>query len=162
MDLEIARFLTSEAGERLLEAGLDFEVEMVPSEEDEDVVVAMEPEPPTRIRQGSTITLEVSNGMSPEAPMPDLVGMSRADVIVTLGALRETTLIEFQWSFSEIPVADPLEANVVLSTSPPAGSLLTEDSVVVVTITVFDPGAGSGDGEPPASEGIGQILSKSH
>jgi penicillin-binding protein 1A len=128
-----------EAGRLLLHSGLDFEIELVPSDEEADTVVATNPLPATRIPEGSTVTVEVSNGMSPEVPMPDLTGASRADVTVTLGRLRDTSLIEFDWRFVEIPVADPLEANVVLETSPRAGDPLSEDSEIVVTITVLDP-----------------------
>ena len=42
-------------------------------------------------------------GVAPGSPAAQ-AGLQEGDVIVTLGALQETTLIEFQWSFSEIPV----------------------------------------------------------
>jgi penicillin-binding protein 1A len=137
-----------DAEEELLEAGLNVESEAVNSEEPVDTVLSSDPEPRTRIRQGSTITIEVSNGLSPEAPLPDLVGNTRAQAVATLEALREATQISFEWTFFDVPVGDPLEANLVTATSPPPGSIITEETTVVVTVTMFDPAV-----EPPPDDG---------
>ncbi|HSM01178.1 MAG TPA: transglycosylase domain-containing protein, partial [Acidimicrobiia bacterium] len=52
-----------DAEEAIFDAGLDFEVVEVNSDEPVNTVVSTDPEPGTRVFQGSTIQVEVSNGM---------------------------------------------------------------------------------------------------
>jgi len=137
-----------DAEEELLEAGLAVEMTMVNSDEDEDTVVSLDPEPDTRVEQGSTVEVEVSNGKSPETMMPYLIGATRPEVTNALNALRAQTEIEFEWDFENIRVDRQADANTVLRTTPLPGQMITEDTVVIVTITLYDPDAGdqaSGD-----------------
>ncbi len=127
-----------DAEEELLEEGLDVDFKLVNSDEPEDEVVGMDPEPNTRVRQGTKVELEVSNGKSPETAMPDLVDRNRADVTAILEALRDSTEIDFVWTFQEIGVGEEAESDQVIATNPPVGQTVTEDTVIVISITVFD------------------------
>ena len=60
--------------EELLQAGLEADIKLVNSDEPEDTVVASDPEPGERVRQGSVVEIEVSNGLSPTLVLPNLIG----------------------------------------------------------------------------------------
>ncbi len=124
-----------EAEEELLQAGFNVNITMVNSDEKEDEVVAQDPEPGTRITQGATIDLEVSNGYSPETVLPDLIGGTRDMARTTLTALRWQTGIEFTWTFVNVEVTDPTERNTVLSTNPSPGASITEETNIIIRIT---------------------------
>jgi penicillin-binding protein 1A len=124
-----------EAEEELLQAGFKVDITLVNSDEEEDEVVAQDPEPGRRITQGTTIDLEVSNGVSPETVLPDLIGNTREMARTTLTALRRDTGIEFSWIFINVEVTDPAERNTVLSTSPSPGSIITEETNIIIRIT---------------------------
>jgi beta-lactam-binding protein with PASTA domain len=53
----------------------------------------------------------------------------------TLTALRRDTGIEFSWIFINVEVTDPAERNTVLSTSPSPGSIITEETNIIIRIT---------------------------
>jgi membrane peptidoglycan carboxypeptidase len=126
-----------DAEEELLKAGFDLEITMVNSDEDEDVVVATDPEAGERIRQGTTIEVEVSNGLSPETVLPDLIGRSRQQARATLNALRDETEIDFSWEFVTVDVGDPELHNTIASTDPAPGATITEETVIVIYVNRF-------------------------
>ncbi|NQV05813.1 transglycosylase domain-containing protein [bacterium] len=132
MDLE-------DAEEDLFEAGFEVEVEYVNSDEDEDTVVAQDPDAGTRERQGETVTLEVSNGKSPSTIIPDLTGLSRAEVNQRLTQLRNSSGIAFNWIFRERAVINRENANQVRAQFPEPGSAIRASTTVVVRITRYDP-----------------------
>ncbi len=130
MDLE-------EATEELYKAGFNVEVEYVNSDEPEDQVVAQDPENPERVKQAEVVKLEVSSGRPPEVAMVDLVGLSSGEAVAILQALRQATEIDFAWQLVTVPVSNPAERDQVLATRPSAGTMITEDTVVVVRYTVY-------------------------
>jgi len=134
-----------DAEEDLLKAGFLPEVEYVNSEEDEDTVIALDPPPGTRHRQGGTVTVEVSNGRSPATTMPELYGMSRAQVNQTLTALRDGSGIGFSWVFIEREMPRQELDGLVEEQFPQPGDDVTANTVIRVRILVWD-GTGAGDG----------------
>jgi membrane peptidoglycan carboxypeptidase len=128
-----------DAEDELRKAGFEPEIEYVNSEEPEDTVVAMDPEPGTRERQGTTVKLEVSNGRSPSTTLPDLTGLTRAQVNATLTALRESTGIEFTWTFRERTMPRPELDDRVEAQWPLPGDPITKDTVVIVRVLVYEP-----------------------
>ena len=144
-----------EAEEKLFEEGLDIDIKLVNSEEDEDTVVMTDPEPGQRVRQGTVVEVEVSNGLSPETILPDLTGLNRAQVNNRLTRLRTDTEIDFTWIFRDRPVRFEENADTVQVSDPRPGSTLTEDSRVVIFITIFDPGAFEDPPPPPPDDGDG-------
>lgn len=123
-----------DAEEELLQAGLEVNITIINSEEDEDTVVTTDPEAGRRVLQGSTIEVEVSSGLPPETNLPDLIGMTREEARAALVALRRETEIEFHWEFINIEVTDPALRNMIVSTSPGPGAIITEETVVVIRI----------------------------
>jgi membrane carboxypeptidase/penicillin-binding protein len=133
MELEDAR-------KALYEAGFDAEWEYVNSDEPEDDVVTQDPENPTRIKQGEMVKLEVSNGKSPEAIMPNLVGMDLGEALTLLDALRTETEVDFTWELVSVATNDPGEHNKVVGTRPGTGRPITKDTVVVIRYRIYGAG----------------------
>jgi membrane peptidoglycan carboxypeptidase len=132
---EVVGMDIDEAEEVLLQAGFETTFTMINSDEDEDSVVTQDPEAGELIRQGTTVELEVSNGLSPETILPDLIGGTRQAARIALTNLRRETGIEFSWEFVEVAVTDPAEHNQVLSTEPGPGSTITEETHIVIRVT---------------------------
>ena len=75
-----------EAVRRAGRAGLRVRTRNVPSEEDRGTVVAQEPPAGERVRRGTTLALNISEGPPPVA-LPDLVGRTEAQAASRLTAL---------------------------------------------------------------------------
>jgi len=129
-----------DAEDDLYQAGFDVEWEYVNSDEPEDDVVTQDPEHPTRIKQGETVKLEVSNGRTPEAIMPNLVGMDLGEALALLDALRTDSEVTFTWELVSVATADPAEHNKVVGTRPGTGRPITKDTVVVIRYRVYEAG----------------------
>jgi len=76
--------------------------------------------------------------MSPTTMMPDLVGMTSEAAVAELQDLRNDTGIEFSWELESQTIDDPAADNQVVSTTPPAGGEITEDTVIIVRYTVYE------------------------
>ena len=130
-----------EAEEELLKAGFELNITIVNSDEDEDTVVATDPEAGERVRQGTTIDVEVSNGNPPETILPDLLGQTRESARLTLTALRRETEIEFTWEFVFVDSADKEQRGLIGSTNPAPGATITKDTVITIVVYRYaDPG----------------------
>jgi len=127
-----------EAQDEIYKAGLDFEVVLVNSDEPEDTVVGTDPPPETRVLQGTTIEIEVSNGQSPITALPDVTGLKRVEAADLLRDHRDQTGIAFTWVFVEVDTTVAEDHNVVIDTSPSPGSPIDEDTVVQITIWRYD------------------------
>jgi penicillin-binding protein 1A len=133
-----------DAEEELFEAGLDVTIKLVNSDKPKDEVVAQDPEEGTRVLQGSTVEIEVSNGKPPTVVMPGLIGKSRTEANGIMSNLRASSGVNFSWSFVET-VSDVREDhNTVYETRPGPGAILTENSSVVIYRYVL-PGAAEGE-----------------
>jgi membrane peptidoglycan carboxypeptidase len=130
--MELAKAL-----KELYEAGFDAEWKYVNSDEPKDDVVTQDPEGPTKMKQGETVQLEVSNGRSPEVDMPNLAGMDLGEALALLEDLRAASEIEFTWQLVSVSTADPAEHNKVVATRPAAGRPITEDTVIVIRYRVY-------------------------
>jgi penicillin-binding protein 1A len=131
MDLE-------DAEEEILQAGLDLDIKLVNSDEPSDTVVGTSPEPGTRVLQGTTIEVEVSNGLSPTAALPDITGRDRAEAIAILEGFRSDSGIDFSWTFSEVDTGVEADHDLVIDTDPPPGALIGEDTVIQISVWRYD------------------------
>jgi penicillin-binding protein 1A len=125
------------ARDEILAAGLEVRIVSVNSDEPRDRVVATNPPPGTRVSQGTTIEVEVSNAQSPTTALPDVTGMKRGVAGDTLRAHRNQTGIGFDWVFIEIETSVAADHNEVIDTNPSPGSPITEDTVVGVSVWVY-------------------------
>ena len=102
-------------------------------------MVATDPEPGERVRQGTVVEIEVSNGLSPTAVLPDLVGTLRNQANQTLTQLRNSSNIEFTWVFDEVVTAIEADDRLVIATVPGAGATIDEETEIVVTVWRYEP-----------------------
>jgi penicillin-binding protein 1A len=126
-----------DAREELYKAGFEVEWEYVNSDEPEGDVVTQDPENPSKLKQGETVKLEVSNGRTPEATMPDLVGMDLGEALALLEALRTDSEVDFRWELVSVSTDDPAQHNLVVATRPGVDRPLTKDTVVVIRYRVY-------------------------
>jgi penicillin-binding protein 1A len=127
-----------EAEEMILKAGFELEVTLVNSDEPEDTVVATMPEAGERLRQGSTVEVEVSNGLSPTAVLPDLLGRTEAEVNQILLTLQENSQIAFTWVFQDVPTDDEAEDGLAIATTPGVGDEIGEETTIVVSLGRYE------------------------
>jgi membrane peptidoglycan carboxypeptidase len=120
------------AKKKLYEAGFDVDITYINADQPQDEVVTQDPEHPSRIKQGESVKIEVSNGQPPQVAMPDLVGMNLSDALAVLDALRSSSQVAFTWELVSEPTTDPSLHNQVVATRPAAGGTVTKDTVVVV------------------------------
>jgi len=128
------------AQKELLQAGFDFDLKTVNSNDPKNTVVGTDPVTGARVEQGTTVVIEVSNGLSPVGSMPSLVGLRKNQANSTLQNLRDATQIPFTWVFDDtVPTSDSNKDNTVAFTVPGAGSALTETTVIHITLYAFSP-----------------------
>jgi beta-lactam-binding protein with PASTA domain len=131
------------AEQELLKAGLFADIRLVNSTAPVDTVVATIPGPGSRILQGLRVQLEVSNGIPPEANMPNLIGYSADQAEVVLLQLQAETGIGFSWSYVAVPVYDQTLERLVISTSPGPGGLVVDGMIITLnTGSYVPPGTG--------------------
>jgi membrane peptidoglycan carboxypeptidase len=123
-----------EAQEAILKAGFEIDVKLVNSDEPEETVVATTPEAGERLRQGSTVEVEVSNGLSPTVVLPDLLGRTESEVNQLLLAVQQNSQVDFSWVFEEVPTEIPARDGIVLATTPNPGADIDEEIEIVVSI----------------------------
>ncbi|MDH3306317.1 MAG: penicillin-binding transpeptidase domain-containing protein, partial [Acidimicrobiia bacterium] len=130
----------------LLNAHLNGSVELVPSLEPAGAVVGQSPEAGASVAEGTTVLLQVSTGLPPEAPLPVLVGLTQPQVIEALRLFEEQTDVVVTVTFTFVDVDNPANVGKVVATNPPAGTLVMDDSLIIVQIgdKVKNPGGGGG------------------
>jgi len=123
---------TNEAIEAIYAAGLEGQIEEVGSTLPAGTLVGTVPLPGTPIRQGSTVNIQVSNGIPPEVSMIDLRGYTPTQVNQRLGQLMEESGISISWSFAQVVTTNPAQNGVVVSTTPPPGAPIGPNESIVV------------------------------
>jgi serine/threonine-protein kinase len=123
----------AEASEEIYDAHLAPTVVEVNSLEPEGTVLLQTPEAGASVAQGSSVSIEVSTGIPPSAPLIDLRGKSVDEVIAALRTFAEETGVALSFSKQTVDTEDPALADRVISTNPAAGGTVTHDQ----TITIF-------------------------
>lgn len=130
---ELARS-TNEAIEAAYASGLAAAIDEVASTQPAGSLVGSVPLPGTPIRQGSTVRLQVSNGLPPEVPMIDLRGYTRTQATQRLTDFRDETGIAISWSFSDVTATNPAQNGVVVATTPAPGTPIGPNDAIVVKV----------------------------
>jgi beta-lactam-binding protein with PASTA domain len=117
----------------LSNAGFWYSVTYVPGSEPAGTVVSQSPVPGTPPIQGSSVGLEVVNGLgSSSVVVPDVIGTAPSQARVTLN------LADLQALTDEVTSTTAPASLVVVAQSPPPGSIVAQGSPV--TIDVAPPG----------------------
>ncbi len=112
---------------------------------------------------GTTVTFTVSNGQTPKAPVPDVVGMARGAASATLKGAGFSVAVTFQ------DVHNPKQDGIVQSQQPAGGSQVTPGSTVTIVVGKLigsppptpspsptgRPTGMAGGGDAPAGQGSG-------
>ncbi|GBE22925.1 penicillin-binding protein 1A [bacterium BMS3Bbin01] len=77
------------------------------------------------VAQGDEVTLSVSTGLPPTAPLPDFTGLTVADVVIALDQLKQDTGVELDFTTVPVITAEPSLYDVVITTSPAPGFVVT-------------------------------------
>jgi eukaryotic-like serine/threonine-protein kinase len=112
----------------LLAAGLKVAKSVVDSTQPADTVVGQSPNAGTKVGIGTTITLSVSKGAPPKAPVPDVTNQDEP----TAKALLEGS--GFKVKEVSQPVTDPSEDGIVLDQKPVGGTSAPAQSTVTITV----------------------------
>lgn len=92
------------------------------------------PLPGTPLRQGSTVTVEVSNGITPVAPMIDLRGLPQNQVGSKVQQFALDNGMTLTWSLTQIATSNPAQYGVVVTTTPQPGEPVSDGQNIVVKI----------------------------
>ena len=119
------------ADARLRNEGLGVAIQEQESEEPAGEVIAQDPAGGSQLRRGTTVTITVSTG-TPQASVPDVVGLSPGDAASQLGNVG---LVPVE---REQTVTDPAQDGVVIDQRPGAGTEVDEGSEVIIIIGVLE------------------------
>ncbi len=154
--------LEEDAVDTVYQAHLQPVVEQVASIEPVGTVVGQDPDPsaegapsPMTAKQGTQVTLLVSTGEPPSAPLPDFAGLSVDQVIAALEQFKTDTGVELSFIVSFVETSEPSLVGVVVTTSPTPGSVVTFGDEITLFVGVEPPppppqppgnGGGNGNG----------------
>jgi len=77
------------------------------------------------VAQGDEVTLSVSTGLPPKAPLPDFSNMTVEQVVAALDQFKQDTGVELTFTTQQVITAEPSLYGVVLTTSPAPGFVVT-------------------------------------
>ena len=130
----------SAAQSELRNAGLVPDVEIENSDESEGTVIGQDPGPGSRIRDGSVVTITVSNGAG-TVVVPNVEGQPRDTAIATLQGRNVTNI-----RVVEQDTDDPTQDDRVTDQAPSAGTRIRAGDRVTIFVAVFV------EEEPPPDE----------
>ena len=128
----------------LRNAGFEARVERVTSDSAEGTVLRQDPQPFTKVDDGSAVTLTVSNGPG-DGTVPDVQGQPQDEAEKRLKAASFKVRVQSE-------ISDTIATGDATRTSPPSGSQLTKGSTVSLFIS-------AGKGKTTVPSVIGQTQS---
>jgi penicillin-binding protein 1A len=111
----------------------------VPSLDPAGMVVRQSLAPGTTVPQGTVLTLYVSNGQTPSANLPSLVGLTLAEARLLIDEFELATGVRILLLPQEVDVTNPDHIGRVVATNPPAGTQISQSATVLVLIGVAGP-----------------------
>jgi membrane peptidoglycan carboxypeptidase len=125
---------------RLQDAKLNVAVQEIPSLEPAGIVVRQSHEPGSTVIQGTTVTIWVSNGETPVAPLPSFIGMTFEQATEAAAELELTTGVRLSLVPENLEVENPTQVGLVVETNPPPGTEISEAASIVLFIGVAPQG----------------------
>jgi membrane peptidoglycan carboxypeptidase len=121
---------------KLRDAKLNVSVQEIASLEPAGIVVRQSRSPGSSVPQGTTVVIWVSNGETPAAPLPNLVGMTVEEATEVVEELELTTGVILTFVTQNVEVADSNLVGRIVETNPPPGTEISESASVVLSIGV--------------------------
>ncbi len=129
-----------EAGKLLrIKARLNVDIVEVASLEPVGIVVNQSYEPGETVRQGTFITIFVSTGEIPVAPLPGLIGQTVEQALEIVREFEMNSGVKLSLSQQKIGVTDPNQVGKIISTNPPPGTEITESAFIVLFVGQLAP-----------------------
>jgi len=139
---DVLEMTEEDAKDAIYKAGLQTDIQMVPSTEPEGTIVGQDPAGGTEVTQGSTVTVLVSSGVPPE--MPVFINLPIDEFDAALAAFNEESALNLTWVRVDVPVEDPTSWDRIVGTDPPPGALVEAEQQITVRVGVPPP-------EPPTT-----------
>jgi membrane peptidoglycan carboxypeptidase len=111
----------------------------VPSIEEKGIVLTQDLEEGTSAAHGQVLTIEVSSGLPPEAPLIDVRTLTFDQAVTALAAFEEETGVALVWSASFREVTDPDQVGRILATNPAPGTTVTHGQSIVIVVGKLAP-----------------------
>ncbi len=122
-----------EATSEIYLAHLNVAIVEVNAYEPQGIVVNQIPAAGAKMTQGNAVTLEVSTGLPPEIPMPNVIGLTLTQANQKLIATAETTGISVTLEPTFVETPDENAWNKIIQTQPGAGTpVATGDTVTAI------------------------------
>ncbi|MEA1903573.1 MAG: transglycosylase domain-containing protein [Actinomycetota bacterium] len=125
-----------------LEARLNVTVVDVASLEPVGVVVNQSIEPGATVSQGTFISIYVSTGEIPVAPMIGLIGLTVEEAIEVVREYELNTGLKLTLVQQKTPTKTPGHVGLIIGTDPPAWTVITESATVVLMVGELSQGGG--------------------
>lgn len=130
---------TEEAVSDIYDAHLRPNPVEVPSIEEKGIVLTQDLEEGTSAAHGQVLTIEVSSGLPPEAPLIDVRTLTFDQAVTALAAFEEETGVALVWSASFREVTDPNQVGRILATNPAPGTTVTHGQSIVIVVGKLAP-----------------------
>ena len=131
------------ARKRLADAKLNVSVEEIASLEPEGIVVRQSIPPGSTVPQGTGVTIWVSNGQTPVAALPSLLGMTVEEAQAVLEEVSLSTNVQLTLVAQNLETPDPAQVGLIIETNPPAGTQISASGSIVVFVGI--PAEAGGD-----------------
>jgi penicillin-binding protein 1A len=125
-----------EAIRKLGDAKLNNSVVEVASLEPAGIVVNQSIEPGSTVRQGTVVTIWVSNGETPLAPLPSFIGMTVDEAKDAADQFELDTGVKLSIVDETVEVEEPGQIGVIVETNPPPGTEISASASMVVRVGV--------------------------
>ncbi|MFN2486133.1 MAG: transglycosylase domain-containing protein [Acidimicrobiia bacterium] len=115
-------------------AKLTVNISSVPSGQPAGIVVSQSLSSGAEVEAGIPIRIWVSNGQAPGGAMPNVTGLNLSEAYRTLNRFSFSSGTYVDTYVTYTPVSDPAQVDIVLSQSPGAGTAMTYNSAVYLTV----------------------------
>ncbi|HET9260858.1 MAG TPA: PASTA domain-containing protein, partial [Acidimicrobiia bacterium] len=125
------------ARRRLADAKLNVAVVEIASLEPEGIVVRQSISPGSTVPQGTGVTIWVSNGQTPVAALPSLLGLTVEEAQEVIEQVALDTNVQLTLVAENLGTPDPAQVGLIIETNPPAGTQINSSASIVVFVGVL-------------------------
>jgi membrane peptidoglycan carboxypeptidase len=130
----VVGLMQNEAVSDIYDAHLRPNVVEVGSIEEQGVVLSQDLEEGASAAHGQVLTIEVSSGLPPEAPMIELRSLTVDQAVAALQAFEEETGVALEFSVNFRDIGDPGLVGRIIETTPAAGATVTHGQSILIVV----------------------------
>ena len=102
-------------------------------------MLTQDPEEASSAAHGQVVTIEVSSGIPPEAPLIDLRNLTVDGAVAALDTFEEETGVALEFSVTFRDVSEPGLVGVIISTNPAPGATVTHGQSIQMVVGKLAP-----------------------